>query len=847
MPKLQAMINATVQVDMYLINIWTMNILGMRENRELYGSAVGRFLRGPGLNLGDTYVSNFGSTGSSQGKSNDLALQISCPNEILMATNLSFGDASSLLHQLENELTRDKPQPSMPHPQGQQRPGSSSSDPLPSMASSTVHFRPSQPAMSMLGKRHPILPPLNATPTSNAKFPSTYPISHERWGGDRECLESSKSTPQNTSIPLPPCRAQSSPSPRRRTPPAMGRVSSGNSRVEGKGRISKVQRTEKPNAGEGSMEERSWFDADGDGKRNEELKELPKLPTLEIKRKEVPYRVQPPLAYKQPPTTTPIFGLEDQVADILSTFESTPNTPSSFSNLASEFQNPLEDIHLSTILISSTTPSLPATVYSLAVSNPSFFQTLREAVPPEYCAISFFKRIEAQVYAIGRRHSDYLFSGASFFDLTGMGGRLSGPGRTLAEDEEMCLPDAKWCETALKRRVSTIRRHLEMRKPLGRGAKEQAMRALVRILWEVTDKGVYEEREDMGAGMSSTPMDPQKRQSRLPNQKIGVYGRLIGKTGASISVSRKSGGFMYGAQQMQFAWPSLPPSAAPEGFEGGYFVIEALWELMDCAGPSMDLLRMLLERIKMFEARDGYIEELERFLVEAGKQNSQMGAGGDVNMGDQVNVALSRKSSVDSAKRARECSEEEPRAAPPRISATGGITERLHHVVVFQPPPFSWATSGFPALETSDTYGLHSQPSKTTSLLKGSLQCRGNESIGHPLGNHIDIKGEREKEPPELEGGRGSVHGSEFMQPELMNIQRRPDLMNVDVVGKREIGVDQLASITESPRTGVPNSAQVQQQELPRTVLPADKGLSQRGFTRADTITRLVLEGEIQS
>ncbi|KAF8439190.1 hypothetical protein BGX38DRAFT_1144855 [Terfezia claveryi] len=72
--------------------------------------------------------------------------------------------------------------------------------------------------------------------------------------------------------------------------------------------------------------------------------------------------------------------------------------------------------------------------------------------------------------------------------------------------------------------------------------------------------------------------------------------------------------------------------------------------------------------------------------------------------------------------------------------------------------------------------------------------------------------------------------------------------------------VDQLASITESLRTGVPNSAQVQQlqiQELPRTVLPsphynpytpADQGLSQRGFTGTDTITRgpeqLVLEGE---
>ncbi|KAF8448159.1 hypothetical protein BGX38DRAFT_1142911 [Terfezia claveryi] len=121
-------------------------------------------------------------------------------------------------------------------------------------------------------------------------------------------------------------------------------------------------------------------------------------------------------------------------------------------------------------------------------------------------------------------------------------------------------------------------------------------------------------------------------------------------------------------------------------------------------------------------------------------------------------------------------------------------------------------------------------------------------------------QGEREKEPAELEGGRGSVHGSEFMQPELMNIQRRPDLMNVDVGGEREIGVDQLASITESLRTGVPNSAQVQQlqiQESPRTVLPsahynpympADQGLIQRCFTRADTITRgpeqLVLEGE---
>jgi len=580
---------------------------------------------------------------------------------MLMATNLSFGDASSLLHQLENELTRDKkPQSSLPQPQEQQRPGSSSSYPLPSMSSSTAHFRLSQPEISMLGEQHPILPPLNATLTSNAKFPSTYPISHERWGGDRECFETSKRTIQNASTPLPPNMTPSSPSPRRRTPSAMGRSSSGNSRVEGKGRISKVQRTERPNVSERSMEERSWFDADGDGKRKEEPKELPKVPIPEIKRKEVPYRVQPPPTCKQPPATTPRFGLEDQVADILSTFDSTPNAFPSFSNSASDFQNPLEDIHLSTILNSSTTPSLPATIYSLAVSTPSFFQTLREAVPPEYCAISFFKRIETQVYAIGRRHSDYLFSGASLFDFTGRGEWLSGPGRTLAEDEEMCLPDAKWCEAALKRRVSTIRRHLEMRKPLGRGAKEQAMRALVRILWEVADKGGYEERERMGTGMSSTPVDPQKRRSRLQNQNIGVYGRLIGRTGESISGSRKSGSFMYGAQQMPFAWSSLPQSAALGGYEGGYFVIEVLWELVDCAGPSMDHLRMILERIKMLEARNGYIEELEKFLVEAGKQNSQMGAGCDVSMGDQdAAAALSRRNSVDSAKRAREFSQEE--------------------------------------------------------------------------------------------------------------------------------------------------------------------------------------------
>ena len=558
---------------------------------------------------------------------------------MLMATNLSFGDTSSLLHQLENELKRNKkpllPQPSMPHPQEQQRPGSSSSYPLPSMASNTAHFRLSQPTMSMFGEQHPILPPLNATLTSNARFPSTYPISHERWGGDRECLESSKA-PHNASTPLPAYRTPSSPSPRRRMPLAMGRSSSGNSRVEGKGRISKVQRTERSNMGERSMEERSWFDADGDGKRNEEPKELPKVAVPEIKRKEVPYRAPPPSTCRQLPAATPTFGLEDQVADILSTFDSAPNTSSSFSNSASEFQNPLGDIHLSTILNSSTTPSLPATIYSLAISNPSFFQALREAVPPEYCAISFFKRVEAQAYAIGRRHTDFLFYGASLFDFTGRGEQLSGPGRILAEDEEMCLPDAKWCEAALKRRVNTIRRHLEMRKPLCRGAKEQAMRALIRILWEVADKGGYEERGGMVIGTPSTPTDLQKSRSHLQNQNIGVYGRLIGKAGASISDSRKLGSCMYRAPQMQFSWSSLTQSAAFEGYEEGYFIIGALWDLVDCAGPVMDHLRMILERIKMFEARDGYIAELERFLVEAGKRGSHMGSGGlgDVSMGD---------------------------------------------------------------------------------------------------------------------------------------------------------------------------------------------------------------------
>jgi len=582
-----------------------------------------------------------------------------------MATNLSFGDASALLHQLEDELKRDKrppPQSSKTHPQEQQRPGSSSSYPLPSMASNTAHFRLSQPAVSVLGEQHPILPPLNSPLTTNTKSPPTYPISHEHWGGDRECLESLGNTPHNASNTLPPCRTPSSPSPRRRTPSGMGRLSSGSSRVEGRGRISKVQRAERPNMGERDMEERSWFDTDGDGERNGEptVKKLPKVPVPEIKRKEVPYRVLPPQPCKKPLITLPTFGLEDQIADILSTFDSTPNVSPSFPNSASEFQNPLEDIHLSTILNSATTPTLPGTIYSLAVSNPSFFQTLREAVPPEYCAISFFKRVEAQVYIIGRRHSDYLFSGASFFDFTGRGERLSGLGRTLSEDEEMCLPDAKWCEAALKRRVNTIRWHLEMRKPLGRAAKEQAMRALVRILWEVTDKGGYEEREGVvAASAPPAPMDHEKSRSHLQSQGAGVYGRLVGRISAPISGARRSGGSMHGVPQMPVVWPPLTQVVAPGGSVGDYFILEALWELVDCAGPFIDHLRGILERIKMFRARDGYIEELEKFLVEAEKQNLHVRAGGDVRGDKDPALALSRRSSVESMKRAWEFSQED--------------------------------------------------------------------------------------------------------------------------------------------------------------------------------------------
>lgn len=585
---------------------------------------------------------------------------------MLMATNLSFGDASSLLHQLETELAGDKhlgsSHPASPHIQmsstQEQRPRNSASYSLPSMTSGTSQLRHSQPNMSMFGNHLPILPPLNSSVTGNVDTqpPDSNPLPHERSGGSWDHPNRASSHGAANVI-----HAQRNPpslSPRRRTPSMIGRSgSSGSSRVEGKGRVTKTLRAERPNT-----EDRSWFDTGGDGGRSEEPEDpspRPKVSLPEIKRKEVPYSSQPCSTSKRTQETPSAFGLQDQVADILSTFDNSPNVPSLFSHSASDLQAPLQDIHLLTLLNSSTAPSLPATIYSLAVSNPSFFQTLRQAVPPEYCAISFFKRVEAQVYAICRRHSDYLFSGAASFDFTGRGGQQSACGGTLAEDEEMCLPDAKWCEAALRRRVNTIRRHLKLRKPLGKGAREQAMRALVRILWEVTDKGGYEERDGVGHATASVLNETSKtrRGVTVQVQNVGVYGRLIGKAGVMMSGSRNSACHPYGSAHMSFAWTPLAVSPGFEGNDNGLFAIDALWELMDCAGPSLTQLQGVLTRIKLYDAREGYIDELERFLMEAGKRQSSMEA--EVHVTEGQEGAASRRSSIDSIKRARELSEAE--------------------------------------------------------------------------------------------------------------------------------------------------------------------------------------------
>ena len=328
------------------------------------------------------------------------------------------------------------------------------------------------------------------------------------------------------------------------------------------------------------------------------------------------------------------FGIEDQVADILSVF-TTPRPCG----------NPLDDAHVSSLLDLSPSPSLPATIYSLAVSNPSFFQTLRGAVPPDYCAIAFFKRIETQVSTICRRHSDHHFAGISSFDFCHKNEFGSG---VLAEDEEWGVPDVRWCEVALKRRVNTIQRHLEMRKPLGKVAKEHAIRVLVRILWEVVDKGGYEECQIAG------PDSSLWHRGNVQERGTGIYGRLIGKMGGSPSKLRPPGALLCGMAPLSSSQshPS-PPHPHMKPVEG-FFVVDSLWGLLDCTGSYLPQLAQILCRIKLYGARDGYIEELERFLWEAGRPNT---AGTD-NTGSRrtkvQEVGGSRRSSVESLKRARE-------------------------------------------------------------------------------------------------------------------------------------------------------------------------------------------------
>lgn len=378
----------------------------------------------------------------------------------------------------------------------------------------------------------------------------------------------------------------------------------------------------------------NWADA-GTGKRESDTvvptgpaQQLHDITAIGVERKGV-------LQWRKPPYVKG-FGIEDQVADILSVF-TTPRPCG----------NPLDDVHVSAPLDLSTAPSLPATIYSLAVSNPSFFQTLREAVPADYCAIAFFKRTEAQVSTICRRYSDHLFAGISSFDFCNKTEFGSG---VLSEDEEWGVPDARWCEVALKRRVNTIQRHLEMRKPLGKVAKEQAMRALVRVLWEVVDKGGYEESQVI-AGLESSPWHRRDAQER----GIGIYRRLIGKMDGSSSKLRPPGVFICGVAPFSSSQTHPPSPHSHVAPSESLFVVGGLWGLLDCAGPFLPQLAQILCRVKLYGARDGYIEELERFLWEAGKPKiAGTGITDRSSRGQVQDVRESRRGSVESLKRPRE-------------------------------------------------------------------------------------------------------------------------------------------------------------------------------------------------
>ena len=386
----------------------------------------------------------------------------------------------------------------------------------------------------------------------------------------------------------------------------------------------------------------SWCDAETEERKGDifvptgPAQQLHDIAETGVERKGV---LQVQAGWRKPPYVQG-FGIEDQVADIISVF-TTPRPRG----------NPFDDIQISALLDRSTAPSLPATIYSLAVSNPSFFQTLREAVPPEYCAIAFFKRADVQVSTICRRYSDHLFAGTSSFDICNKNEFGSG---VLAEDEEWNVPDARWCEVALKRRVNTIQRHLEIRKPLGKIAKQHAIRVLVRILWEVVDKGGYEQSQIV------EPDSPLWHRRNSQERGIGIYGRLIGKTDGSSSRPRPPGVFICGMTSLSPSQCHPSTSHSHMTSSEGFFVVDTLWGLLDCAEPYLAQLTQILCRIKLYGARDGYVEELERFLWEARKPKSdETSIRDDSSRGREQRVGRSRGSSVESLKRPREEDHEE--------------------------------------------------------------------------------------------------------------------------------------------------------------------------------------------
>ena len=244
------------------------------------------------------------------------------------------------------------------------------------------------------------------------------------------------------------------------------------------------------------------------------------------------------------------FSRIDQARDILSTFDQPRSLPEDYLKGAYEaLSQSLPSV--GDVLVPT---SLETTILNLSAHDSRFFDSLRAAVPEDYCAAVYYHKLDDRARKIFTSFHDARIT-------AGLGIQGLDVDNDDDEDDDNEPPSPTTCANLLYDIVQRTCQDVEKRAPLDRATKSIALNVLIDILDWVTSSG----------------------------QRQKIYALLIGRPPSSSS-----------------------PNAERDA--DSMFVVDALWGFTDVARDALDKIEELFDRIRAYGAPHAYQAEFTRLL-----------------------------------------------------------------------------------------------------------------------------------------------------------------------------------------------------------------------------------------